>query len=284
MSESLEPSPNAAQSEYWNAIAGQTWVQFQDLLDRQIEPLGLAAIEVLRPAAGEHIIDIGCGCGQSSLQLAARVAPTGSVVGVDLSRPMLEVARQRPRPAANLRVEFRQLDAQTADIGRGVFDAAFSRFGVMFFSDPVAAFANIRASLKPGGRLVFVCWRSLGENPLMQAPLQAALPFIPPVTPPEPTAPGPFAFADASRVHAILGDAGFSSVTIDPFDARIGGGDVDQSLTLALRMGPLGAALREHPELAGKVVGAVRDVLSKYLTPEGALMPAAVWIVRAHNP
>ena len=206
-------SANAAQSEYWNAAAGETWAQFQEPLDRQIEPLGLAGIDVLQPVPGERIIDIGCGCGQTSLALAARVAPSGSVVGIDLSRPMLEVARQRPRPAANLRVDFRQLDAQNGDIGRGVFDAAFSRFGVMFFSDPVAAFRNIRASLKRGGRLVFVCWRPLAENPWMLAPLQAALPFIPPVAPPDPTAPGPFAFADASRVRSILSDAGFAAVT-----------------------------------------------------------------------
>lgn len=283
MSQMLQPSPNAAQIEYWNARAGETWAQFQEPLDRQIEPLGLAAIDALQPVPGEHIIDIGCGCGQSTLVLAARVAPTGSVLGIDLSQPMLEVARQRPRPAANLRVEFRQLDAQTGMIGRGIFDAAFSRFGVMFFSDPVAAFSNIRASLKPGGRLVFVCWRPLGENPWMQAPLQAALPFIPPVAPPDPTAPGPFAFADPSRVRSILTEAGFASVTTDPLDARIGGGDVEQSLKLALRIGPLGAALREYPELSGKVASAVRDVLSRYLTANGVLMPAAVWIVRAHN-
>ena len=284
MSQSVEPSANAAQNEYWNAVAGETWVQFQEPLDRQIEPLGLAAIDVLQPVPGEHIIDVGCGCGQSSLTLAARVAPIGSVLGIDLSRPMLEVARQRPRPAANLRVDFRQLDAQNGDLGRGVFDAAFSRFGVMFFSGPVAAFANIRTSLKPGGRLIFVCWRPLAENPWMLAPLQAALPFIPPVVPPDPTAPGPFAFADAGRVRAILSDAGFASVTTDPFDARIGGADVEQSLKLALRLGPVGAALREHPELSGKVTGAVRDLLSKYLTPGGVLMPSAVWIVRAQNP
>ena len=284
MSQIPEPSANAAQSEYWNAAAGETWAQFQEPLDRQIEPLGLAGIDVLQPVPGERIIDIGCGCGQTSLTLAARVAPSGSVVGIDLSRPMLEVARRRPRPAANLHVDFRQLDAQNGDIGRGVFDAAFSRFGVMFFSDPVAAFRNIRASLKPGGRLVFVCWRPLAENPWMLSPLQAALPFIPPVAPPDPTAPGPFAFADAGRVRSILSDAGFVAVRINPFDARIGSGDLEQSLKLALRVGPLGRALREHPELSGKVTGAVRDVLSRHLTPDGVLMPAAVWIVRAQNP
>ena len=170
MTESLETSSNAAQIEYWNAAAGETWARFQEALDHQIEPLGLAAMDVLNPRAGEHIIDIGCGCGQTSLVLAARVGHMGSVMGVDISKPMLEVAVNRPRPASDLRVAFRQLDAQTGDFGHGIFDAAFSRFGVMFFSDPVAAFANIRASLKPGGRLVFVCWRHLREKFLDAGP------------------------------------------------------------------------------------------------------------------
>jgi SAM-dependent methyltransferase len=283
MSQVLETSSNAAQIEYWNTTAGETWAQFQEALDRQIEPLGLAAMDVLCPGEGEHIIDIGCGCGQTSLALAARVRPTGSVVGVDISQPMLDVALRRPRSGPDLRVAFRKLDAQAGDLGQGFFDAAYSRFGVMFFSDPVAAFTNIRASLKPGGRLAFVCWRPLNENPWMQAPLQAALPYLPPVAPPDPTAPGPFAFADPSRVRSILADAGFGSETIDPFDAGIGGGDVEQTLKLALGVGPLGRALREYPGLTDSVTVAVRNLLSKYVTPSGVLMPAAVWIVRAHN-
>jgi SAM-dependent methyltransferase len=277
-----ETCSNAAQIEYWNTTAGETWARFQETLDRQVELLGLAAMDALCPREGEHIIDIGCGCGQTSLALAARVRPTGSVVGVDISEPMLDVALRRPR-SNDLQVVFRKLDAQTDDLGRGLFDAAFSRFGVMFFGDPVAAFANIRASLKPEGRLTFVCWRPLNENPWMQAPLQAALPLLPPVEPPDPTAPGPFAFANPSRVRSILADSGYGSVTIDPFDADIGGADLEQTLKLALGIGPLGRALREHPELADNVVGAVRDVLSKYLTSNGVRMPAAVWIVLART-
>ena len=281
MPQTPETSSNAPQIEYWNTTAGETWAQFQETLDRQVERLGLAAMDALCPRESEHIIDIGCGCGQTSLALAARVRPTGSVLGVDISEPMLDVALRRQR-STNLQVAFRKVDAQTADLGQGLFDAAFSRFGVMFFGDPVAAFANIRASLKkPEGRLAFVCWRPLNENPWMQAPLQAALPLLPPVAPADPTAPGPFAFADPSRVRSILADSGYGSVTINPFDADIGGADLEQTLKLALSVGPLGRALREHPEVADNVVGAVRGVLSKYLTPNGVLMPAAVWIVLA---
>jgi SAM-dependent methyltransferase len=204
-------------------------------------------------------------------------------MGVDISKPMLEVALRRPRPAPNRPVTFRQLDAQTDDLGHNLFDAAFSRFGVMFFSEPATAFANIRTSLKPGGRLVFVCWRALSENPWMEVPLQAALPFLQPVEAPDPTAPGPFAFADADRVRTLLTSAGFGSVEITPFDAVIGGVDIEQTLKLALRLGPLGRALRERPELSAIVAGAVRGVLSRYVTQDGVMMPAAVWIVQASD-
>src|SRR5262245_3973744 len=171
-------SSNIAQIEYWNTKAGETWAKFQEALDRQIEGLGLAAMDALKPKEGEHIIDIGCGCGQTSLDLGSRVGAAGSVVGGDISKPMLEVARRRPRPAPDLRVTFRLLDAESDDLGGGCFDAGFSRFGVMFFGDPVVAFTNIRRSLKLSGRLVFVCRRPLNQNPWMRAPLEAALPLF----------------------------------------------------------------------------------------------------------
>jgi SAM-dependent methyltransferase len=283
MPQTSRPSLNCAQIDYWNATAGQTWAQFQAQLDAQIEPLGLEALRALAPVTGERIVDIGCGCGQTSLDLAARVGLSGGVVGVDISAPMLAIARQRSLPTAVRRPDFQQLDAQSEDLGQGVFDAAFSRFGVMFFSEPVRAFANIRASLKPGGRLGFVCWRAIEENPWMKAPLDAALPFIPPIAPSDPTLPGPFAFADANRIREILSEAGFGPLVINPFDTRIGGGDFEQTLALALKLGPLGAAVREHPEYADRVRSAVRDSLSQFLTPHGVLMPAAVWIVLARN-
>jgi SAM-dependent methyltransferase len=214
-------SSNVAQIEYWNAKAGETWARFQEALDRQIEGLGLAAIGILNPKEGEHLIDIGCGCGQTTLDLGRRVGSAGSVVGVDISKPMLEVARRRLRPAQDFRASFSLLDAQSDDLGYRCFDAAFSRFGVMFFSDPVAAFANIRRSLKPSGRLVFVCWRPLNQNPWMRAPLEAALPLLPPIAPSDPIAPGPFAFADAGRVQSILTAAEFGSVKVSPFDSAM---------------------------------------------------------------
>ncbi len=274
---------NRAQIDYWNAAAGQTWAKFQDLLDLQVEPLGREALRVLAPLPGERIVDIGCGCGQTVLQLAAAVGPAGNVVGIDISQPMLMVARRRVDAAAFANIELRQLDAQNDALGTGVFDAAFSRFGVMFFSDPVSAFANIAGSLKPGGRLAFVCWRPLADNRWMQAPLDAIRDLLPAAAPADPTAPGPFAFADAKRVQAILIDAGFAEAMIEPFDTAIGGLDLERALKLACRVGPLGSLLREHPEYLEEAASAVRPVLAEYLTPSGVLMPAGVWIVRARR-
>ena len=278
----MTETPNAAQAEYWNETAGPVWTSMQVQLDRQTGPLGAAAISALAPTAGQRILDIGCGCGASSWELAALVGAGGSVVGVDLSRPMLEVARGRgsggPAP------EFREADAQAGDLGERAFDAAFSRFGVMFFSDPAAAFANIRGAVKPGGRLAFVCWRAMTENPLMYAPAKAAAAFVALSPPTDPTAPGPFAFADPARVRAILDDAGWSEISIEPFDTTVGGSGLDEAVALALRLGPLGAALREAPQTLDQVRPAVRTALEAYLTPQGVMFPAAVWIVMARRP
>ncbi|MBV8653509.1 MAG: methyltransferase domain-containing protein [Alphaproteobacteria bacterium] len=281
MPETTSPSANAAQIDYWNAEAGRTWVELQAQIDRTIEPFDREGMRALAPRQGERIIDIGCGCGQTTVELAAQVGPSGAAIGVDISAPMLEVARHRAVPSGAARPEFRQIDAQTGDLGEQAFDAMFSRFGVMFFSDPPAAFANIRKALRPSGRLTFVCWRPLTENHWMRVPMEAARPLLPPMPPADPTAPGPLAFADPDRVRAILAKGGFRAVTIDPFDASIGSPDIDQALDMALRMGPLGRALREHPGRTADITDAVRHALSQYETPSGVKLPAAIWVVRA---
>ncbi len=272
---------NAAQIDYWNASAGQTWARYQAQLDRQIEPLGLEALRVLAPRPGERVLDVGCGCGQTTLELAEWVGAAGAVTGVDISAPMLAVAKARTIPEGAATPLFLERDAQEADLGQGVYDAIFSRFGVMFFSDPVAAFANLRRALKLGGRLTFVCWRQFHENLWMRAPMEAAQPFLPPSQPMDPTAPGPFAFANPDRVRSILSDAGLSDVTLHAFNTSIGGSSLEQAVDLAFRVGPLGAVLREQPQLAPSVAAAVKAALSEYDTPSGVLMPAAVWIVTA---
>jgi SAM-dependent methyltransferase len=273
---------NPDQVAYWNEQGGRTWAELNDLLDRQIRDVGLKGIEALAPAPGERVLDVGCGGGQTSLLIADRVGAGGAVTGADISRPMLTLARQRAEGRPNVR--FVEADAQVHAFEAAAFDAVFSRFGVMFFSDPAAAFANLRRALKPGGRLVFVCWAPLAENPWMSTPAVAAAKHLPPSPPPSPTAPGPFAFADPERVRGILQAAGFADLGFDKLAQPIGGNTLEESLTLAMRVGPLGARLREAPELAPKVVADVRAALEQRLKDGRVWMDGAVWIVTARAP
>jgi ubiquinone/menaquinone biosynthesis C-methylase UbiE len=280
---------NAGQADYWNGGAGQTWVEINRLLDMELKPLGAEAQGALGPKPGERLLDLGCGAGDTSLDLARAVGPQGSVLGVDISRLLLDLAARRAE-AAGLKIRFEAADAQTADFlsadfGGQSFDGAFSRFGVMFFSDPEAAFANIRGALRPQGRLAFVCWRPPEENPLMTAPMKAAAHLLPPEEPSDPLAPGPFAFADPERVRRILTGAGFADVAIRPFDARVGGWTAEEALIVAQRVGPLGRLLRENPDLRPKVLEAVTQEMARHAGADGKVrMGAAVWIVTATAP
>lgn len=270
---------NKDQIDYWNAQAGETWATLQDKLDHQLAPLGHAAIEALSPRPGERLIDIGCGCGQTTLELASEVGANGSVLGVDISRPMLDVAAARAEGLGN--VAFLEGDAQTHAFDPGAADGVYSRFGVMFFNDPTAAFANIRKALKPKGRLAFVCWRPMAVNEWMRLPLAAALAHAPPPPPPDPFAPGPFAFADAERVRTILAGAGFRDIDLTPYDTFIGGHPLEDAVSLALKVGPLGMLLRENPGQRDAVISAVREALAPHEGLDGVMLPAAVWIVTA---
>lgn len=270
---------NRGQIDYWNATAGHSWAQFHAELDRQIGPLGLAAMQVSAPKPGESWLDIGCGCGDTTLQLAERLRPDGRVIGVDISEPMLEIAHRR-KPDGD-EIQFRLADAQEENFGPAHFDGVFSRFGVMFFSNPVKAFSNLRRSLKPSGRLAFVCWRDLAASPWMTLPLATALPFLPPRPETDPHAPGPFAFADSSRVEALLAAAGFTDIAILPHDAMIGGADIEATRRLMFRVGPLAGALRETPDAIPAVTDALRNALAAHLTAEGVFLKAGVWLVVA---
>lgn len=280
---SAEPA-NANQIAYWNDTAGQTWAELQDILDTQLQPMGAAVQAALALRPGERVIDVGCGCGQTTLALADAVGPDGLALGVDISEPMLGIARGRAAGRPNVR--FEHADAQTQAFEAAAFDALHSRFGVMFFDDPTAAFANLRRALKPDGRLSFLCWRTPAENPVMTAPMAAAQPYLPPAEPPVPGAPGPFAFADPERVRAILGGAGFADIAIKPQDMPAGGNTLEETLALSMRIGPLGRMLRENPQVdAETVVADVRKVLEAHLDAQGRVfMGSATWIVTARNP
>ena len=280
------PAPNAAEIENWNDAVGRTWAMLHERLDRQIAPIGRAAMARAGFETGDRVLDVGCGCGETTLEIAGKVTP-GRVLGLDVSAMLLDIARDAARARGAGNVDFAQGDAQTHAVPEARFDVLFSRFGVMFFEDPTAAFANLRRALKPGGRTVFACWRKPAENQWLALPMQAAGHLLPPLPPPDPNAPGPFAFADPDRLRSILDGAGFAGVTIEPFDVRTGGDGLDDSVFLALRMGPLGSALRQlgaPDELKRRVEDALRTALAAHVEDGVVKLHAAAWIVSGRNP
>jgi SAM-dependent methyltransferase len=284
----IEPSgPNAEQIEYWNQQAGAKWVALHDLINAQIEPLGRMAMERGEISAGDRVIDVGCGCGGTSVEIARRVGPNGQVLGLDISGPMLERARSAASEVGLSNARFQQADAQTGKLDAATFDVVFSRFGVMFFADPVAAFTNLRSALRARARLSFVCWQAVQENPWMIVPMGAALQHLPPPPLPAPDAPGPFAFADPNRVRGILAGAGFEDVQLEPIRETLtvgGTGSLDEAVDFLLQIGPTGRILRESdPALTPKVAASVREALEPFHTDKGLRMPSAAWIVTARN-
>jgi SAM-dependent methyltransferase len=278
----MSETDNAGQIAYWNADGGDTWVALQKYMDAQLEPYGRRVLEALAPAPGDHILDVGCGSGQTSLQLGQAAGQGGAVVGLDISRPLLDLARRRAAEAGAPNVSFLEADAQTHAFAPATFDAVFSRFGVMFFDDPPAAFANIRRALKPGARLAFVCWRTPAENMFMVLPYQAAAPHLPPPAPPTPDAPGPFAFADPARVRSILASAGFRDVDVTAHDQKIGGGNLEQTVAVCLGIGLLGRALLENPDKRPLVIDPVREALRQHVEEDDIVrLDSASWIVTA---
>ncbi len=274
----MQPNDNSAQIEYWNGEAGTQWAKGQQRMDTLLAPITTAVLSACSISAGDSALDIGCGCGETSLRLAERGA---TVLGVDISKPMLERARERAA-AAGAAATFILGDAAQTRFERDR-NLAFSRFGVMFFSDPTAAFENIRSALRNDGRLCFVCWQAPQLNAWISAPFAAAQPMLPPQPPLEPRAPGPFAFADPKYLHEILTGAGFSDVHVDPLATSLMlGHDVESALAIVRDVGPLSRSLGDmEPAQRAPIIAAVRDVLEANLTAAGVALGAACWIVQA---
>ncbi len=275
-------SANEDQIKFWNDKAGRDWTELQERMDTNLSGLYDAVMAFAQPAPGMAILDVGCGTGVTSLGLARIAGPKGRVTGLDVSRQMLDLARRRAQQAG-LEIAFVEGDAAIQNFAPD-HDLIFSRLGVMFFDDPVGGFANMKTALKPGGRLAFICWRTPPENPWASAPLAAARPFLPDQPPPDPLAPGPFAFADAERLKGILAKAGFRDVTVRKSDGVMAmGQDLATVAAQTLRIGPLSRAVAEADEAArARIVEAVRAALEKFRAPSGEIAPpTACWLVGA---
>lgn len=280
---STDQQHNADQLAYWNGPAGQRWAERQQAQDILLGPVAELLIDRARPAAGERIIDVGCGSGATSIAFARKVGPSGHVMGIDISGPML--ARARASAPKDLPVEFVLADATVYPFEPTSFDLLASRFGVMFFADPVLSFANMRRALRPSGRLAFACWREPRENPWMMAPLQAVYKHAPKLPPQGPEDPGPFAFASEERVHRILGAAGFKAIEMEAcplsLDIAIGRG-LDAAVQGALEIGPAHRALDgQPPDIVAAATNSIREALAPFVRGNMVPLPGSIWIVTA---
>jgi SAM-dependent methyltransferase len=270
--------PNAAQIEFWNGETGAAWAENQTRMDALLEPISAAALAALGAQRGQRVLDVGCGCGGTTLTLAERGV---HATGVDISAPMLDLARRRAAERG-LDAEFVLADASTHRFDR-TFDALFSRFGVMFFADPAAAFTNLRRALLGSGTVTYACWQEVRANPWIAIPIAAARPHLPEPPPMDPRAPGPFAFADRAYVTEFMTRAGFEGVTIDPLETELSiGSSLDEAVTFTAKMGPLSRGLSTvEPGIRDRAVAAVREALAREANGGQIKLGARCWIVRA---
>lgn len=275
---------NAAQIADWNGALGQRWAELPAHTDGIVAPLGAAALGLAAAQPGERVIDVGCGCGDTSIALAQRVGATGSVLGIDVSQPMLAVARQQGAGLA--RLAFAEIDASEATLPSAC-DLLFSRFGVMFFAQPVPALRHLRHAMRSGGRCVFVCWHTPRDNAWAMTPLvtaRQALGVTP--APADPTAPGPFAFADGDRLRCLLADAGFENIHLQRFDAPVLLGTTPHAAAEnVVRVGPTSRFVREvGAEHVPLIMQALDNVFAPLVAADGRVMlTGSTWLVAASS-
>src|SRR6516225_1351890 len=276
---------NAAQIEYWNSAATRAWADQYARMDSAVAGLTKELLDLATPQPDERVLDIGCGPGTTVLELARRVGPGGHVLGADVSEPSVARARERIAAAGLRQAEVIVADASVHPFSPDSFELTFSRFGVMFFSDPVAAFANVRRAMKPGGRLTLAVFRPASEKLWPNAPLEAVRHLLPPIPTPGPEEPGPFSWADPARVHRILEGAGFSDVSLTPLDPVIqlaGPGGKAEAADFVMAKGALMRVLASLSAAEREDGRATLEVYFRgHATSQGVVLPADIWVVRA---
>jgi SAM-dependent methyltransferase len=273
---------NVEQAEEWDGREGDHWVQHADRYDALSQRITPRLMETAAVGAADHVLDVGCGCGLTT-RTAARAASAGSVLGMDLSAAMLQEAERRARAAGLTNVRFEQGDVQVHTFSPPEFDLAMSRFGVMFFEDPVAAFANVASAIRPGGRLVFVCWQDLARNEWIMVPAGGALSYVPfPDLGPE-GAPGPFSLADPDRIRRVLTEAGFEGIEVNEITEQMFLGDDAADATEFLQGTGMARLLfgGVDADTELRAIDAVRDALEPHVQPEGIWLGSGAWLVAA---
>lgn len=274
---------NEEQAALWNSTGGRAWTQLQSVLDRLFAPFEALLAQAAAASGATQVLDVGCGTGATTLALARRLGSHSRCVGVDISEPMIALARERAQREGSA-AQFIAADAQVHAFEPGRFDLLVSRFGVMFFDDPVQAFANLRRAARPGGAMKFIAWRGAAENPFMTVAERAAAPLLPGLPARRDGAPGQFAFAQRERVVSILQDSGWTGPVIEPLDVACTLPETDLLRYIGW-MGPVGSLLQKADEATrARVTGTVRAAFDPFVQDGEARFTAACWMIGARAP
>ena len=276
---------NQEQKKFWNEKKGEIWVSLESKIDKMLGPLGDQAIKILKPKVGEKILDIGCGTGSTSQTLSKLVGESGIITGIDISKPILNFAQKQKENKKIKNINFIQADAQNHQFSDLNFDAVFSRFGIMFFEDPISAFKNIKKSLSCNGRLTFVCWSKREDNDWINLSSNVASQFLELPPKANPKEPGPFAFEDYFYIEEILIKSGWKNIKIKEYKQNIViGKTLDYAADFLSRMGPMSVPFENaNEQTKEKVISALKECYSQYFTAKGVEFHFSSWIVSALN-
>jgi len=283
----MDNAANAAQQEYWNKIAGPRWIGIAGFVERRVQAVNDLLLTWSTVAPGERVLEIGCGTGAATVPFAEAVGERGHVVGVDISEPMLAGARRRIDESGVRNVTLLQADAQTYSFEPNSCDLITSRFGVMFFADPVAAFSNLLPAARPGGRLCFACWAPLADNRHWLIPYEVALRHLGPPAPKSPREPGPLAFSEPDYVRSFLGKAGFDAIEIRRETPGIIAASPEEEAEHACIMGPSGRLIDEKQPAAAvreTIRREMADAFAAYAKRGRISLPSTVLLVAAQPP